>query len=83
MDEDTATQAQPRGRTFNARVAGDTAEEIEFAALDEARKFFGPDVQLEVVKDYSVIAMVGGHPLDKDGKKYLAGGGVQVRTIEP
>lgn len=82
MDEDTAAHLKPGGRTINVVVCGDTADEIELAALDEARKFFGPDRQLEVVHDYSVTGMPAHHKLAESGKKYLAPGGVHVRTVE-
>ena len=41
-------------RTLLAETYGDTPEELEFAALDEARAFFGHEVRLAVVPNYAV-----------------------------
>ena len=73
-------EARPAGRTFVALVAGDTAEEIELAALDAAREFFGAGPQLEVMRNYKVGPVGGFSPHAPSGKKYCAE--VPVRTIE-
>ena len=41
-------------RTFLAETYGDTPEELELAALDEARAFFGHEVRLAIVANYAV-----------------------------
>jgi dihydroxyacetone kinase len=41
-------------RTFLAETYGDTPTELELAALDEARAFFGEDVRLAIVPNYAV-----------------------------
>lgn len=82
MNEDTDRQVQPPpGRLMNVTVYGDTAEELELAALDQARKFFGSDPRLEVVRDYQVTGVIPGNHTDANGKLYVAG--MRVRTIEP
>jgi hypothetical protein len=39
-------------RVYMAQVYGDVAPEMERKALDQARRFFGSDVNLYVVPDY-------------------------------
>lgn len=81
MNDDDITQRQkPAGRTFGVSVAGDTADEIELAALDAAREFFGDSRQLEVVRDYRAfpVGLIAGHA--QSGKKYSAE--VRIRTVE-
>jgi hypothetical protein len=78
MDEDITQRQRPAGRILNVTVFGDTADEIELAALDEARTFFGDSRQLEIVPDYKVSGTI---PHDGTDKKYRAG--VNVRTVEP
>lgn len=80
MNDDTEARQRAPGRTINVRVGGDTADEIELAALDAARAFFGDDRQLEVVRDYGVISTVPGGPCAD--KKYYAPAGIEVRTVE-
>lgn len=46
-------QEQQDQRTFLAEAYGDTPEELELAALDEARAFFGDRVRLAIVPDYA------------------------------
>lgn len=41
-------------RRLLTEVYGSNVGELEMAALDVARRFFGGDAQLEVVRDYSV-----------------------------
>jgi hypothetical protein len=76
MEQDTSQQAS--GRSFTAFVYGDTANEMELAALDQARAFFGETVQLTIVKDYGV-GSAQGHP-GADGKRYC--GAVRVEVTE-
>ena len=42
-------------RTFTISVAGDTADEIDLFALDEARRVFGPDVPLAIDHSYLIV----------------------------
>jgi hypothetical protein len=80
--EDTSRETQPAGRELSVRVYGDTADEIELAALDEVRPFFGDTVRLEVVRDYKAFTVVDSAFRDQaGGKKYYAR--VPVRTVEP
>jgi len=78
MDEDITQRQQSPGRILNVTVFGDTADEIELAALDEARAFFGGSRQLEIVPDYKVSGTI---IHDRTDKKYRAG--VNVRAVEP
>lgn len=52
-------ETRPAGRGVQVLVFGNSADEIEMAALDEARPFFGPDVRLEVVRDWTANANAG------------------------
>jgi hypothetical protein len=67
-------------------VFGDTADEIELAALDKARAFFGVHAHLTIpgyiVHDDGDSTIGGAEPLypQAGGKKYRAR--VDVRTIE-
>jgi hypothetical protein len=45
-------------RTFLAEVYGDSPEEMELAALDEAVAFFGTARRFAIVPDYSVARPV-------------------------
>jgi hypothetical protein len=76
-------ETRPAGREVEVLVFGDTADELELAALDEARPFFGDAVRLEVVRDYRALAVLpnGVFAARANGKKYQAN--VTVRTIEP
>jgi hypothetical protein len=80
-DDDITERLKYPGRIFRTSVVGDTADEIELAALDEARVFFGDGRQLEVVHDYQAIPveLIPRHA--QSGKKYTAE--VCVRTVEP
>lgn len=78
MNEDITQRQQSPGRILNVVVFGDTADEIELAALDEARAFFGGSRQLEIVPDYKVSGTI---PQDGTDKNYRAA--VNVRTVEP
>jgi hypothetical protein len=70
-------RVQPAGRTISVVVYGNTADEVELAALDEARGFFGADRRLEVVRDYRVVGTLA---VDGTSKKYRAA--ASVRTVE-
>ena len=88
MNEDTGQETHPAGRTMIVMVAGDTVTELEMAALDEARKFFGADTRLAIVPDYQVAPASqaaglrgAGYPeIAASGKRYYAH--VPVRTVE-
>jgi hypothetical protein len=75
-DQDQHVSAD--GRILHVTAYGDNVNELELAALDEAREFFGPDVHLEVVNDYQVV---GTGEFDKEAgdKKYAAG--MRVRAL--
>lgn len=53
------------------KVFGDTADEIELAALDEARKLFGSDARLEIRADYVISLRDERHYPDQQ-EKYVA-----------
>ena len=82
MSEGTDRETRPAGRELSLLVFGDNADEIEFAALDEARPFFGDGVHLTVVPAYTVhsVRLSGSLAARAGGKKYQAN--VLVRTIE-
>ena len=44
--------SETSGPSVKVTVFGDNTEEIESAALDQARKFFGAEGRPEVVRDY-------------------------------
>lgn len=71
---------QPAGQAFHTRVYGDTAAEIEIAALEEALTFFGEGTQLEVDKGYHTWkAVTDGDIREAKGKRYHAS--VCVRAV--
>jgi hypothetical protein len=77
MDDDfthTDETYTPR-RSLNATFEGDSANEIELAALDEARKLFGSGIQLRIMPDYTVFMSA-----NPDRKRY--GATVTVVTVE-
>jgi len=74
MSDEVQQGEQVKGRRLSVLAYGADVDSMELAALDEARKFFGPDVRLEVIRDYSVVV--------KDGdpaRRYYAS--VTVREI--
>lgn len=80
--EDTGRATVPAGREVQVLTFGNTANEIELAALDEARPFFGEQARLMVVPDYRASAVGNGpHKALAAGGKYQAT--VTVRAIEP
>ena len=82
MNEDTDRRQESPGRILHVYVCGDTADEIELAALDEARAFFGPDRRLAVIPAYRIGATASSTlpEVRGSGKRYVAG--IDVRTIE-
>lgn len=80
MNENTAEGTQAPGRQLRVTACGDTASEIELAALDVARKFFGGMPRLEIVPDY-IASSIGPHSwYATSGKAYVAE--VTIRLIE-
>lgn len=67
-----------RGRIFRVTCYGDTASEVEGAALAAAQEFFGGAVPLEVVQDYMAGYAASGDP-KSGGRKYTAA--VSVRAL--
>jgi len=68
MDEGTA--ARPTGREILVTAYGDTAEEVELAALDDARAAFGAGVQLEIERAYRLFPTRDGR--ETAGRQYHA-----------
>lgn len=69
---------QPKGRTFTAKAYGDTPEELEFTALEQAQEFFWEGEPLQIINDYNAIGASSANELAK-GKKYFAL--VRVRAV--
>lgn len=61
-------------RSIQVRAFGDTVEELELFALDEARAFFGTDIALEIDRSYHASPVGDTSSLAKfaSGKKYVA-----------
>jgi hypothetical protein len=76
MDNELGLGNEVQGRIFQVTVYGDTAAEIEVAALTAAQEFFGDGVPLEVVQDYKISGTI---PSDGSDKKYRVG--VKVRAL--
>jgi hypothetical protein len=56
VNDDTSQQGGYLGtRKVRVRAFGDTADEIELFALDEARRVFGPDAPLAVDRSYLIV----------------------------
>jgi hypothetical protein len=55
MDE-TREGERTWGRSIQVSAWGNSKDELELAALDTARDFFGGEVRLEVVPDYQVFS---------------------------
>lgn len=74
MSEGIDRDIRPAGREVDVFVFGDNADEIELAALDEARPFFGDGVHLTVVPAYRALSVLPGGALEPraGGKKYHA-----------
>lgn len=62
------------GRSLRVRAFGDTADEIELSALDEARRVFGDDAKLTIRRDYLInrVGPDGTLAPFADGKSYTA-----------
>lgn len=71
MNGDNLAQRTGEGRTMSVLAYGDNAAELEMYALDEARKFFGTELRLEIVQDYKVVT--AGETDASGGKRYRAG----------
>jgi hypothetical protein len=82
MSNDQDQRAGVQGRGIAVRAFGDTANEIEMAAIDEARAVFGEDVRMEIVRNYRINRIDPDSALtkDADGKRYVAT--VLVRAID-
>jgi hypothetical protein len=70
---------QVKGRIFTVTVYGDTASEIEIAALAAAQPFFGDGVPLEVIQDYMVSRTTPHEQAKAGDKKYVTW--VRVRAL--
>ena len=77
MDEATQRQTSDGGRVLQITVYGNSHTELELAALDKAREFFGPDIQLEVIDEYKASRVPSYE--DGGGKMYTAG--MTVRAL--
>ena len=64
------------GRSVSVHVYGDTADQLELAALDAAGEFFGTARQLVIIPGWLAIAAGGGAP-----GAYVAN--IVVRGMEP
>ena len=64
---DETRQDQRTRRSMTVFVYGTDATSLELAALDDARQFFGADVQLEVMRDYIVCVRN-----DTAGRRYMS-----------
>ena len=69
------------GRRITVEVRADSMNELEMAALDEARAYFGSEVQLEVLPNYHVHAYGHGVDNSNNGKRYHAN--VMVAELAP
>jgi hypothetical protein len=51
---DTEETTQQSGRSISVTARGNTADEIELNAIDQARQVIGSEPQLRVVRDYEI-----------------------------
>lgn len=58
-DTDRSQRQESPGRIMHTYVCGNTADEIELAALTEAREVFGPYRLLSVVPTYQIHEVDG------------------------
>jgi len=76
MNDETRQHERIHGRSLTVLVFGDSATDLEFAALDEARKFFGPGPVLEVSPEWSAglvpVEPSSGMSMQAGGKQYHA-----------
>ena len=69
-ENETDREVLRPGRRIHVFVFGDNASEIELAALDAAREFFGDSPRLRVVPDYLAnIVLPNGMFTEKAGGK--------------
>jgi len=73
------TRQESHGRSIQVQVYGDTASELELAALDEARSVLGADVRLEVVRDYRINQAGKLFGAESQGKRYVTM--IEVREL--
>jgi hypothetical protein len=66
MDE-TGQREQTSGRSVSVYVLAADATALELAALDEARRFFGGEVRLVIVRDYKVATYTTNDPAQRYG----------------
>ena len=64
------------GRALRAYPRGDTIDELEVKALDEARKLFGSEVQLQIVRNYEIVPA-----LLEESSRYYTATGIIVREV--
>jgi len=81
-DRDIEQQQESPGRVMYVVAFGDTADEIEMSALDQAREFFGPDRHLAIIPKYGASLVHAAHPPNyrESGKRYYAH--ITVRAVE-
>lgn len=73
MSDETRQEDRLHGRSIEVLAFGNTADELELAALDEARKFFGQDRRLKVVPSYKVFRPIVAQLIERaSGKEYYA-----------
>jgi hypothetical protein len=80
-DNDMTRQEGALGtRKVRVRAFGDTADEIELFALDEARRVFGPDVPLTIDRSYLIVRVEAtSQAPSAGGKAYTASVDVRER----
>jgi len=70
---ETDLQDGTLGRRLSVSAFGDNPEEIEFAALDEARRFFGEEAVLAIQPSYRVwVVETRADKARANGKRYWA-----------
>jgi hypothetical protein len=81
-DNDMTRQEGALGtRKVRVRAFGDTADEIELFALDEARRVFGPDVPLAIDRSYLIVRVEATSLAPSaGGKTYTASVDVRERS---
>jgi hypothetical protein len=82
MNDDSSQQGGALGtRKIRVRAFGDTADEIELSALDEARRVFGPDVPLAIERSYLIVRVENtSQAPNAGGKAYTASVDVRERS---
>jgi hypothetical protein len=63
-------------RKVRVRAFGDTADEIDLFALDEARRVFGPDVPLAIDHSYLIV------PVENTSQGGKAGGKAYTASVD-